>query len=166
MPIRLTPWSLAMVFAAAACAGARAGASDASLANARAQAASGAEIFGARCANCHGERGEGKAYAPSIMGPGALPVYPRDSSDSAMTTDPVQLQLQSQTRPPGAPSRTPFRNARDLYEYLLKQHRPNDELKALHPDDLWPLLTFMLLAHGSKVPAGGITAANADQVDL
>lgn len=165
MSIRLSSWSLAALLGAAACGPSQLGASDASLASAKTQAAPGASTFNSKCASCHGERGEGRAYAPSIIGPGALPLYPRDNGGAPMTTDPVQLQLQSQTRPPGAPSRTPFRNARDLFEYL-KQHQPTADLKSLNQADLWPLVTFMLIAHGSQVPPGGVTAENADRVEI
>jgi cytochrome c len=142
----------------------QAGASDANLASAKARAAPGASTFASRCASCHGERGEGKGYSPAILGPTDLPVYPRDNATAPLTTDPVQLQLQSQQRPPGVPSRSPFRNARDLFNYLT-QHRPS-ELKELSQTDLWPLVTFMLLAHGSQVPPGGVTAENADRVEM
>jgi mono/diheme cytochrome c family protein len=164
MSYRLGSWLFGLL-ALAACSGARPGATDATFAKASADAAPGGATFSAQCARCHGERGQGQAYSPTIMGAGALPVYPRDTSGAPMTTDPVQLQLQSQTRPPGAPSRNPFRNARDLYDYLL-QHKPNDSLRALPPADLWPLITFMLIAHGSQVPAGGVTSDNADQVGI
>ncbi len=36
-------------------------------------------VFTNECANCHGQRGEGLASAPPILGPGALPEYPRDT---------------------------------------------------------------------------------------
>jgi hypothetical protein len=165
MFIRLTQGSVAIALATAACSATQAGASDASLANAKTAAAPGASTFSAECAGCHGDRGEGKAYAPSVLGSTDLPVYPRADTSSPITTDPVQLQLQSQQRPPGTPSRTPFRNARDLYNYLA-QHKKSDSLRALSPDALWPLVTFMLLAHGSQVPAGGVTAENADRVEM
>lgn len=150
---------------AAACNATPAGASDASFAKARDQASSGASLFGGRCASCHGERGEGKAYAPATMGIGALPVYPRDNSSSPTTTDPVQLQMQAQSRPPGAPSRSPFRTAQDLYDYLSK-HKPDANSASLTPPDLWALVTFVLIAHGSQVPAGGITPENASHISI
>lgn len=147
------------------CGASQAGATDASLAKANGEAGPGASTFAARCASCHGDRGQGRAYAPPVMGPGALPVYPRDAGGAPITTDPVQLQLQSQTRPPGSPSRNPFRNARDLQTYLTT-HRPDEGTRSLPPNDLWPLVTFMLLANGNQVPAGGVSPDNADSVKL
>jgi mono/diheme cytochrome c family protein len=153
--------ALLLAGTAAACSAARLGASDATLVQARDRAQQGSSVFAARCAGCHGERGEGKAYAPPTMGPSALPIYPRDNSAmSPTTTDPQQLQLQAQTRPPGAASRKPLKTAQDLYDYLSR-HTPNDSLRSLTPADLWAVVTFMLIAHGSQVPAAGVTAENA-----
>jgi cytochrome c len=150
---------------ASACNSTPAGASDAALAKAKDQASTGASLFAGRCASCHGERGEGKAYAPAIIGGGALPVYPRDNSSSPTTTDPVQLQMQAQSRPPGAPSRGPFHTAQDLFDYLSK-HKPDQSLQTLTPPDVWALVTFVLIAHGREVPAGGVTPENAAHISL
>lgn len=165
MPSRLTSTfvlggALFALASFAACNVTQPGASDASLAKARDQAAQGSQTYAEKCAHCHGERGEGKAYSPAIIGAGALPVYPRDASTSPTTTDPVQLQMQSQTRPPGAPSRGAFHNAQDLFDYL-SQHMPEQSLHSLTPPELWGVVTFMLVAHGSQVPAGGVTPENA-----
>jgi mono/diheme cytochrome c family protein len=150
---------------ASACNVTPAGATDASLAQAKNQAATGASLFAGRCASCHGERGEGKAYAPATMGNGALPVYPRDNSSSPTTTDPVQLQMQAQSRPPGAPSRATFKTAQDLFDFLSK-HKPDQSLQTLTPPDVWALVTFVLIAHGSQVPAGGVTPENAGHISI
>ena len=167
MPFRLksllTLGGAWLALAATACNATPTGASDASLAKAHDQAATGTSLFAARCASCHGERGEGKAYAPATMGVGALPVYPRDNSSSPTTTDPVQLQMQAQSRPPGAPSRGTFHNAQDLFDYL--SHHKADA-NPLTPADLWALVTFVLIAHGSQVPAGGVTPENASHISI
>jgi hypothetical protein len=166
MPSHLTSTLLGgALFALAACNVTQPGASDAGLAKARDQAAQGASSYATRCAHCHGDRGEGKAYSPSIIGAGALPVYPRDASSSPTTTDPVQLQMQSQTRPPGSPSRSAFHNAQDLFDYLSK-HTPEPSLRELTPPEVWSIVSFMLLAHGSQVPAGGVTAENASRTSI
>jgi mono/diheme cytochrome c family protein len=156
---------LVLALSAVACSAARPGASDTTLTQARDRAAQGSSVFSARCGSCHGDRGEGKAYAPPTMGAGALPLYPRDTSMSPTTTDPQQLQLQAQTRPPGAPSRSPFKTAQDLFDYLSR-HTPDDSLRSLTHADLWAVVTFMLIAHGSQVPEGGVTAANASSISI
>jgi hypothetical protein len=166
MSIRLTSTLFSgVVFALAACNVTQPGATDAGLAKARDQASQGASSYATRCAHCHGERGEGKAYTPAIIGAGALPVYPRDASTSPTTTDPVQLQMQSQTRPPGAPSRSALHNAQDLFDYLSR-HTPEQNLRSLTPPELWTIVTFMLIAHGSQVPPGGVTPENASRISI
>ena len=159
--VRALPFALLL----AGCGVSQPGATDAGLAKAREQASQGASSFAQRCAHCHGERGEGKAYTPPSMGPGALPVYPRDSSLGPTTTDPVQLQMQSQTRPPGAASRKPLQTAQDLYDYLSR-HAPEPSLRSLTPPELWTLVNFVLIAHGSQVPAGGVTPENAGRISI
>lgn len=165
MSTRSLTGALSSALITIACAATPTGASDASLIQARDRSAAGSSTFTARCASCHGDRGQGKAYAPSIIGAGALPMYPRDESTSPSTTDPQQLQLQSQTRPPGAPSRGPLRSAKDLHDYL-SQHRPDDATRALTPAELWGVVTFMLIAHGSRVPESGVTPENAASVAI
>lgn len=166
MYVRLTSTLLtSALLALAACNVAQQGATDAGLAKARDQASQGSAAYAQRCAHCHGERGEGKAYSPSIIGAGALPVYPRDASSSPTTTDPVQLQMQSQTRPPGSPSRAAFHTAQDLYDYLSR-HQPEQSLREVTPPELWTIVTFMLIAHGSQTPAGGVTPENASRTSI
>lgn len=157
--------ALASALITIACGATQTGASDASLIQARSRAAAGSSTFAARCASCHGERGEGKAYAPSIIGAGALPMYPRDVSSGPSTTDPQQLQLQSQTRPPGAPTRAPFRTAKDLHEYL-SSHHPDQGTRSLTPSELWGVVSFVLIAHGSTVPDSGVSPENAASVTI
>jgi cytochrome c553 len=157
--------ALAGALITVACGATQAGATDASLIQARSRAANGSSTFTARCASCHGDRGEGKAYAPSIIGAGALPMYPRDASTSPSTTDPQQLQLQSQTRPPGAPTRAPLRTAPDLHDYLSRHH-PDQGTRALTAAELWGVVTFMLVAHGAAVPDAGVTPENAASVAI
>ena len=93
------------------CAVTKLGATTADLARARDQAAPGATTYASECAQCHGQRGQGLAGIPAIMGPGALPKYPRyiDGSyvgDPMLVDDPVQLP-QRRARPGATPSGTP-----------------------------------------------------------
>jgi mono/diheme cytochrome c family protein len=143
------------------------GASDPNLAMAKDENQRGAELFAQRCAGCHGERGQGK-NGPSVMGPGALPEYPRDKSDSSQSfTDPQELENQVQTRPPGTPSREPFNSAGDVFNYVSKNMPlPKDQIGSLPPADYWAVVSFMLTAHGSAVPEGGVTPQNADSIEV
>ena len=152
-----------------ACSPTPAGAADANLAKARSQASQGADLFARECARCHGQRGEGGADVPSILGAWALPVYPDDQSKSAdpAFTDPQQLEEEARVRPAGAPSRDPFRTARDLHAFISKRMPlPARRAGSLRSDEYWAIVNFMLIAHGSDVPQDGISEANADSVSI
>ncbi len=158
---------LALAMASAACAATPLGASDVDLARARDKASRGATAFAQSCAHCHGERGEGLAGASAILGSGALPEYPRDNSGPGSTTptDPQQLQIQTQTRPAGAPWREPFRNAQSLFDFT-SVHMPKAQTANLSTDDYWAIVTFMLTVQGSDIPPGGINAGNASSIAI
>jgi hypothetical protein len=102
-----------------------------------------------------------------VLGPGALPEYPRDNSGSGMATitDPQQLQIQTQTRPAGAPWRDPFRNAQDVYDFV-SAHLPKSRASEMKQDDYWAVVTFLIAAQGGQPPAGGISAANARSISI
>ncbi len=154
------------IAAIAACTATPRGASDASVANASAKAADGGKLFGQQCASCHGQRGEG-VTGPAIMGPGALPVYAKESSlaRNPAFTDPSELALRENARPAGAPKREPFNTAKDLFGYI-SQRMPMKSAGSLKPDEYWAILNFMLVAHGISVPDGGVNASNADSVSI
>jgi cytochrome c553 len=148
------------------CASTQAGATADDLARARNQTAPGATTFANACARCHGQRGEGVA-APAVLGSGALPEYPRNNVSSGDPTlyDPQLIQIQAQTRPAGAPSRDPFRNALDLYSFTAK-HMPKDRAAELKDDDYWAVVTFLLAAQGASLPPRGIDPANAASIPI
>jgi mono/diheme cytochrome c family protein len=125
----------------------------------------GANVFAQHCAGCHGDRGQGR-NGPAVMGAGALPEYPRDKSDSSQAfTDPQEIENQVRTRPPGTPSREPFRNAGDLYNYVSKNMpMPKNRAGSLSAEDYWAVVSFMLTAHGCAVPEGGVTPQNAGAI--
>lgn len=148
-----------------ACAASQLGATEADIARARDQTPPGAEDFTKECARCHGARGEGLAGTPYVLGPGALPTYPRDFSGTSASTDPAQIQIQQQTRPAGAPRRDPFRNAGDLYGYL-RNHLPKSRAASLQTQDYWDIVAFMLAAQGIALPQGGLKAENGSSVSL
>jgi len=153
------------------CAVTKLGATTADLARARDQAAPGATTYASECAQCHGQRGQGLAGIPAIMGPGALPKYPRyiDGSyvgDPMLVDDPVQLpQLATQTRPEGAAWRDPFRNAQDLFTFT-STHMPRMHARELKQGDYWAVVNFLLAAQGASLPAGGVGPANASSMPI
>jgi len=149
------------------CAVTQLGATAADLARAQDQAAAGATTYAAECAKCHGQRGEGLASAPALMGPGALPEYPRNRGGSGDPgfIDGQQLQIEAQARPAGAAWRDPFRNAQDLYSYT-STHMPQSHAGELKPGDYWAVVNFLLAAQGATLPAGGIGPANASSIQI
>jgi len=152
--------------AALHCATTQTGATVEDLGRARDQAAQGATTFTNECAKCHGQRGEGLGGATAILGPGALPEYPRaGGAGDPMVIDPQQIQIQAQTRPAGAAWRDPFRNALDLYGYTVK-HLPKNRTENLKDGDYWAVVSFVLAVQGASLPPGGISAANAASIPI
>jgi cytochrome c len=134
---------------------------------ARDQAAQGGAVFSNECAKCHGQRGEGLAGATAILGPGALPEFPRSSGSASDPTllDPQLIQLQAQSRPAGAAWRDPFRNAQDLYNFTAK-HLPKNRAEELKDNDYWAVVGFVLAAQGVSLPPRGIGPANAATIPV
>jgi mono/diheme cytochrome c family protein len=149
------------------CAATQLGATPADLAQARSQSGKGANVFAGECAKCHGQRGEGVGNTPAVLGPGALPEYPRStvSSGDPGLNDPQLLQIEAQARPAGAAWRDPLRNAQDLFDFT-NTHMPKGRTGAVSPDDNWALVSFMLAVQGASVPAGGIGPANASSIQI
>jgi hypothetical protein len=141
------------------------GASDANLAKAKSQASQGANLFEKSCAQCHGPKGEGLAgAAPPVIGPTALPRFPRDGGSNTVYQDPATMQRLAQQRVPGQPSRPDFVSAQDLHRYLAVHLKELGIGSAPSAADYWDIVSFMLVAHGSDVPASGISDANGATV--
>lgn len=149
------------------CATFQRGATAQDLARAHDQTAQGANVFTNECASCHGQRGEGLASAPQILGSGVLPEYPRDTGGvgDPTITDPQLIQIQAQTRPAGAPWRDPFRNADDLRRFT-GTHVPKGRADKLSDADYWAVTTFLLAAQGATLPSGGIGPTNAASIAI
>jgi cytochrome c len=164
--VRLRIGLATLVFGSYGCSTAGLGATEPQLAKARDRASAGADVFANECVRCHGKRGQGLAGAPEILGPGALPEYPRNmNSGMQAIVDPDQLQIQQQTRPSGAPTRDVFRNADDLHAYL-HDHLPKSRAAAMKSEDYWAVVTFMLAAQGADVPSEGIGPNNAASIPI
>ena len=149
------------------CAAIQLGATPVELARARDQSDRGATLFASACANCHGQRGEGVGSVPDVLGPRALPEYPRDSSGSndPSAGDPQLLQLEAQARPAGAASRDCFRNAQDVFNFISTR-MPKGHGGALKPDEYWAVVNFLLAAQGATKPTGDIGPTNATSIPL
>ena len=149
------------------CAATQTGATAEDLTRARSQTAQGATVYTNECATCHGQRGEGLAGAPAVLGAGALPEYPRRTGGAGdpTVTDPQLIQIQAQTRPAGAAWRDPFRNALDLYNFTAK-HLPKTRAAELKDADYWAVVGFVLAAQGVSLPPRGIGPDNAASIPI
>ena len=153
----------------AACSATPIGASEPNMANAQKKAGPGGDLYQKECASCHGKKGEGLTNATRVICAGALPMYPPEQSLSTKPalSNNAQQQSQDSSRPPGAPTRDPFRTAQDLYSYVsTKMPLPKSRAGSLKPEEYWAITNFMLIAHGSAVPDAGITAENAASVQI
>jgi mono/diheme cytochrome c family protein len=151
------------------CAGGQLGASDEALSEARSDFTQGADLFSAKCAGCHGARGEGSERGPAVIGLGALPVYPsdHDRATNSAFSDPQTLEEEARARPAGAPSRPPFRTASDVYGYIsAEMPLPKDAVGSLAEQEYWAILSFMLAAHGVELPDNGVNANNAASIKV
>lgn len=149
-----------------ACATAPLGSTDANYA--KAARLPGADIYNRACASCHGQRGEGLAQSPAVMGAGALPLYERDpSTTSNPAFQDIAEQQRKQSLPPGADTRGAFRTAADLYNYVSREMPlPKTKAGSLTQQEYWAVVNFLLVGHGSAVPAGGVNEANAASVEV
>ena len=143
------------------------GATDSGIAKARSAAPPGADAYDRECSSCHGKRGEGLSTAPAIMGSGALAEYPREdasSSSPASTNAPTQADV---AHLPGRAKRAPFRTAQDVYAYVSsRMPLPKSQAGRLEPAEYWSIVSYMLIAHGVAVPAGGVSESNAKSIAL
>ena len=164
-------WMVAALVASvplAACSVTPLGATEPNLATANQNAAPGAAVFRRECASCHGERGEGLASSPAIMGSGALAMYERDpaTSTNPAMQDPAE-RLRTQNLPPGADVRGAFRTAQDVFTYVSREMPlPRSKAGTLKPEDYWAVTNDILLGHGVAMPAGGVNPSNAASVPI
>ena len=138
------------------------GATDAELARARDVSSRGAVVFAHDCASCHGRHGEGLAEAPAILGPGALPEYPRGRPATGVpgVQDPQQMEAEQQARRAGSGMRFPFRDVQDVCTYI-SNHPGLSRKGPAKADDDRAVTTFLLAVQGAALPAEGVTANNA-----
>ena len=102
--------------------------------------ARGQELYGANCAKCHGDAGQGTDKAPAVVGvaSGALPRAPRA----------------------GAKRDVEFRTAGDILAWMSK-HMPGDKPGSLPAEDYLAILAFDLSANGVELGAQPLTAEAA-----
>ena len=84
----------------------------------------GATLYGAKCASCHGDAGQGKK-APALVGKDALPLDPRAGSKRGVQ----------------------FKTALDVLHYV-KAKMPGDDPGSLSDEDARAIVAFDLKANG------------------
>jgi mono/diheme cytochrome c family protein len=98
--------------------------------------AQGATLYGAHCAKCHGDAGQGTAKAPPVVGAQAFPLDPR----------------------PGQKRNVQFHTALDVFVWA-KTNMPGDDPGSLSDADLLAIFAFDLKANGvdltGKLPLDG-----------
>jgi S-disulfanyl-L-cysteine oxidoreductase SoxD len=90
------------------------------------QADRGAKLFGAKCAKCHGDSGEGGKKAPPVVGKTALPLDPPATAKGR---------------------KVQFRTAADVYSWV-KANMPPKESERLTDAEYVEVLAFDLKANG------------------
>ncbi len=149
------------------CAGQR-GATQQAMAHAKASQADGSKVYAENCAICHGDIGQGGPGAPPVMGGSALPVKVRIRHDTKIDTlsadDPRRKQYEDSkiTGSGEREQRMRFKTAKDIFVFITEKHPPMSA--SLEPEQYWTVLSFVLDAHGLKVPAGGVNEKNAESV--
>jgi cytochrome c len=96
----------------------------------------GGQLYGANCAKCHGDAGQGTDDAPPLIGKNALPLHPR---------------------PDQKVRKADFHSAMDIAGFVTKEMPPKASARAkLTTDDYWAILGFALNANGVqlKEPVG------------
>ena len=107
------------------------------------QVAQGQQLFGAKCATCHGAHGnDGKA--PPLVGPNALPLDP-----------PATAKFR----------KTQFHTAKDVYDFV-KANMPPDAAGTLSDDETAAIIAFDLKANGVDLGGKKVDATTASSFVL
>jgi hypothetical protein len=60
-----------------------------------------------------------------------------------------------------------FGTAEDLFQYVSgSMPLPKDRVGTLKPAEYWAVVNYMLIAHRTGVPSGGVTPENAPTVTI
>jgi cytochrome c len=102
-----------------------------------AQVDQGKALYGAKCAKCHGDAGQGSDKAPPVVGKDAFPEKPRQ----------------------GAKRDVDFHTAADVFAWTAK-HMPGNAPGSLSTDEYLAIFAFDLTANGVKLekPLDGAAA--------
>jgi mono/diheme cytochrome c family protein len=139
MPLR---FALLAACISCACASQRATGQGQEWALARRADPTGARVYDAHCAGCHGATGEGARGIPALVGAEAL-VFQRGKRQEGKT----------------------FQTAQDVFDYTsTKMPLPPKRVGSLSERDYWAVVSFLLRAKGASLPPGGLTPLNARSI--
>ncbi|HVV52118.1 MAG TPA: c-type cytochrome [Polyangia bacterium] len=97
------------------------------------QVAQGQTLYGANCANCHGDSGQGTAKAPRVVG----------VKDGALPLDPPADRKYRKNK---------FVTVADVAEFTVA-NMPPGKAGSLTNDQYWAILAFDLHANGIDLPS-------------
>ena len=103
------------------------------------QAALGAKLYTANCANCHGADGKGNEKAPPVVGSNALPL---------------------DAQPPSKARNTQFHSALDVLKFIEANMPPNKG-GSLKAEEYEAILAFDLKANGVDLTGKHVDASTA-----
>jgi cytochrome c len=108
------------------------------------QVAIGAKSYGDNCSSCHGDKGEGDADSPVLVGSSALPEAP-----------PKDSKLRS----------TKFVTAQDVFEFS-KAQMPKGGIGSVSDDEIWAITAWTLKENGVQWGDALLGPANAKEIKL
>jgi cytochrome c len=144
--ILVMAWAFSISFVAA-CGGAAAepaAPTGATVGSANDQAASGAKLYAANCASCHGDGGEGNANAPAVVGKTALPL---------------------DAPAPSKARKAQFHTAADVLHFV-KENMPPKNPGSLSDEEYAAIIAFDLKANGVDLGGKRIDATTASSFVL
>jgi cytochrome c len=129
-----------MVFAAA-CGG---GVPEAAAPGGDDQVATGAKLYAANCASCHGAGGEGDAHVPAVVGKNALPLDAKAPSEAR---------------------KSKFHTAADVFQFV-KGNMPPNKGGSLTDEQYAAIMAFDLKANGVDLGGKRVDATTASSFVL
>jgi cytochrome c len=108
------------------------------------QLAKGGKSYADNCSTCHGDKGEGDAPSPAIIGNGALPEAPAKDAELR---------------------KSKFVTAQDVYDFTVKT-MPKDGVGTVPGDEIWAITAWTLKQNGVEWGTDPLGPANASTVKL
>ncbi len=108
------------------------------------QLAVGGKSYADNCSTCHGDKGEGDAPSPAIIGNGALPEAP--SKDAELR-------------------KAKFLTAQDVYDFTVKT-MPKDGVGTVTADEMWAITAWTLKQNGVEWGTDPLGPTNAKTIKL